>query len=175
VPVSLQPVHALYYSAANSAANSVSGNRIVGAITDEGDKSNTATPRWPLYRSHRPYSYTWKQEWFYSEASLESVERVWLCIDEGFCVGLRLQYEKFDKTLGHYRLDKESAEYFDEPQWGSFTQQRDPPGNSYVKISFSKQKPENTDWNIFRMTGIMCWWFGMRGSEITLVSQGNAD
>jgi hypothetical protein len=55
VPVSLQPVHALYYSAANTV-----GNRIVGAIADEGDKNkcvDAVTPRWPLYRSDRPYGF----------------------------------------------------------------------------------------------------------------------
>ena len=170
VPVSLQPVHALYYSPTDTV-----GNPIVGAITDEGDKNkcvNAATPPWPHYHSPRPYGYGGeKLQWFYSEASLESVKRVQLCVHEGFCVGLRLQYEKFDKTLGHYSLDKESAECFDEPQWGCFTEQRDSAGNSHVKISFSRHMPKNTDWNIFRMDGVMCWWFGPGRSEITVVSQ----
>ena len=106
MPISLQPVHALYYSAANTI-----GNWIVGAIADGGDKNkgvNAAKPPWPEYRSHRPYGFVSNSlEWFYSEASLELVEQVQLCVDQGFCVGLRLQYEKFDKALGHYKLDKE--------------------------------------------------------------------
>lgn len=173
-PVSLHPVHALYYSADNTV-----GEWIVGAIAGKGDKNNcinAAIPRWPLYRSPRPYGFvTDKLQWFYSEASLESVERVQLCINEGFCIGLRLQYEKFDKTLGHYRLDRESMECFDNPQWGGFTEHRDSAGNSRVKILFSRHEPKNTDWNIFRMAGVMCWWFGPGRSEITVVSQGNAD
>ena len=164
MPVSLQPVYALYYSTTDTA-----GNPVVGAIVDEGDESNAVPPRWPLYRCDRPYGIGGKVEWFYSEASLESVQRVQLCVDEGFCVGLRLEYEKFDKTLGHYRLDKES-ECFDEPQWGAFTGHRTSAGNWRVKISFSRHKPQNTDWNIFQMTGIMCWWFGPGGSGITLFS-----
>lgn len=165
--ISLQPVHALYYSAANA-----TGNRIIGAIPEEGKCLNEAELSWPQYRNNRPYGYKGeKLQWYYSEASLESVERVQLCVEHGFCIGIRLQYKEFDKTLGHYRLDRES-ECFDNPQWGTLIEHRDSAGNLHVKIKFSKYMPKCEDCKVFRMAGVMCWWFGPGRSEVAVLSGG---
>jgi len=165
--MSLQPVRAFYYSVCDAP-----GDQVVGAISEGGgDKCLNATkPPWPLYRTHRPiWDQGMKTDWFYSEASLELVERIQLCVSDGLCIGLRLQYKEYDRILGQYRLDRESEESFDNPQWGSFIQLRTLVGNSGIQITFSQHMPTNIGWNTFRMSGIMCWWFGRGRSEISLV------
>ena len=167
--VSAGPVSALYYSDPRTTSG-----QIVGAFGYEGQESVLSAPaRSPLPspRTPRPFESTGdKTVWCYSEAPLQSVQRVHLCVDGGVCIGLRFEYKDFDITLGQYRLDKESEQCFDNPQWGSVTKEYDnQSGNNRVTMEFTSSKPSLDGW--FRMAGVMTWWFRPGRSEIHIVDQ----
>jgi hypothetical protein len=174
-PLSLRPVHALYYNVPGQNDT----NQIVDTISEEvGEEEDVSIsqPLWPVHHTQRPNVdpngfLRDELQWFYSEAPLTSVERVRLCISDGQCIGLRLQYKSHDVALGQYRLDKESPEWVDNPQWVRFQTSRMSPEKIGIQIQFSQHKPTDVGWSICRMSGVMCWWFQNGMSEISVVSQ----
>lgn len=163
------PIRALYYSDAKSF-----GNYVIGAISENNEKAEEVAEELPSLlhcRIERPDYGFYKVDWFYSEAPLDSVIEVRLCVDRGFCIGLLLCYEKFSRTLGQYRLDK-VADYVLHPKWVGYKQERNlsaKPPTSHVKITFLKDVSGSSEYELLSMVGTIVWWFGKGRSEVTLV------
>lgn len=165
--MSAGPITALYYSDTRTTCK-----QIVGALDNHGQKSvasGTIDLSSLLPRTARPFEPGGdKLVWFYSEAPLQSVQRIRLCIVEDSCIGIRLQYKEFDITLGQYRVDKKSEKCFDDPQWVKYTTECDnQSGTTRTELAFSRSKPSLDGW--FRMAGVMTWWFRPGRSEINIV------
>lgn len=108
---------------------------------------------------------------FYSEAPLDGVIQVQLCLDKGQCIGLLLQYEKYSQTVGEFRYDKEISDYFHQPCSIILTQHE---SASSVQIEFSKEvallnRTEDND--IQPMRGIIVWWYSRNMSVVSIISQ----
>ncbi|TLD29928.1 hypothetical protein E2P81_ATG06581 [Venturia nashicola] len=150
---SSSPIRALYYSDAKSY-----GNYTIGAISEKNKNVEEAVEEVPslLCRIERPvYGFT-KMDWFYSEAPLDSVIEVRLCVDRGFCIGLLFCYEKFSRTLGQYKLDK-VADCVSYPTLVRYKQERNlsaEPPTSHVKITSLKEDvPRSSEYELVSMGG----------------------
>lgn len=163
ISIATNPVHALYYSDPR-----VSRNHIVGAIPPyvKDEQASNVEPDFPNYRTPVPGPRI--RDWHYSDAPLAGVKEIQLCLDGVHCIGLRLQYEDYSATVGEFRSDKDTSQYFQEPRFIALTQEQD---YFKVRITFSGEQRTNSRENEFQeMKGVIAWWYGKGTSEVTLVS-----
>jgi hypothetical protein len=113
-------------------------------------------------------------DWFYAQAPLELVHGVEIC-GTGFCIGLLLHYNGFERTIGQYRLDKLSTEdCVSNPLWIEYTQERDRlTATSHAKIKFWDHMPEGRSKrcyeNVQKMVGVMTCWVRRDRFEVSIV------
>lgn len=120
-------------------------------------------PAFPVYRTPVPGS--WRRDLYHSEASLEAVEEVRLCLDEKDCIGLFLQYEKHSTTVGQFREDKDTSQFVSKPRYIAISPVL---GEEKFRIFFSNERPQGLDESTFQeMVGHIVWWYG-RENKISI-------
>jgi len=114
-------------------------------------------------------------ELYYSEAPLDGVLHAQLCIYGGFCVGLVLQYQSCSRSLGQFRYDKHTSEWFHQPCQIGIAHEREGL-TSRVRMNFvtrnlqGKEHGEGIQPQQFHpMTGVMVWWYGKEVSNIQII------
>ncbi|RMZ73058.1 hypothetical protein GMOD_00009568 [Pyrenophora seminiperda CCB06] len=115
-------IQAFYYSDPSKAYNHVVGT-IPTTHASSGQQEIPTLPNSPSYQTAAPGDLGMcVQDWHYSDAPLTGVNRVRLCMEGEYCIGLLLQYDKYDRTVGQFRYDKDIFDYLFKPAYVALKQ-----------------------------------------------------
>jgi len=125
-------------------------------------------PRFPTYRTPAPRCNIFMNNKYYSEASLEGLVRVQLCMDAKYCIGILLHYKIYSKTVGQFRYDKDISEFLDPGSFGLVQEQHRT--NPRIRIQLlDEHSDEETKRQYLCLTkGSIVWWYSKDVSSVTL-------
>ncbi|KAF1357804.1 hypothetical protein EJ07DRAFT_157494 [Lizonia empirigonia] len=118
-------------------------------------------PNFPTYRTPFPGFVTYFYNMYYSEAPLEGLVKVQVCMDDGYCLGILLDYGSHSRTVGQYRYDRKISSAY-EPNCIGLIQERHV-SNPRIRLRILDEKSpqsETRDPDLRLMHGIIVWWYG---------------
>jgi hypothetical protein len=128
------------------------------------------TPQFPSYRVPFPRYLMFRYNMHYSEASLEDLIQVQLCLDAKYCIGILLHYETYSRTIGQFRYDKEISDFLKPGTFGLAQEQHETNPRIRIQLFDEHLSEDIKSLYIQLLKGDIVWWYGRDISIVTLLS-----
>jgi len=126
-------------------------------------------PHFPTYQTPLPEHQS-VYNTYYSEASLEGLVRVQLCMDMRYCIGILLHYETYSKTVGQIRYDKEIRDFLDPCSFGLAQERHDTNPRIQLQVFDERSTEEIKNLYLRLLGGTIVWWYGTDMSVVSILS-----
>jgi hypothetical protein len=171
IPIANDTICALY------CGDSRLPHSVIGAVPSLSSEEieKLSPPPFPSYRTTFPGYVMFGYNMHYSEASLEDLAQVQLCMDAGYCIGILLHYKTYRKTVGQFRYDKEVSDFLKPCSFRLVQEQHETKPRIRIQ-HFDERSTEITRSLHLRLTkGNMVWWYSKDVSVVTLFSHDGFD
>ena len=161
-------VSGIYHPAIN---NSTASFTEVGVLADNPLACEVLLSSCPAADHASPEQGTPSRDWYFSTVSMDDVISLSICEDRSTthfqCLGMLLTYEDGHReSLGQFRFDKHRSHNADLDAWEFNSQHTETKPIILSRLSGSSDGAEI--WYKLPRTGILSWWFGIKGNIIRI-------
>ncbi|XPS75924.1 hypothetical protein M3J09_007988 [Ascochyta lentis] len=129
-------------------------------------------PHFPTYQTPAPYPRlaTYHYNMYYSDAPLEGLHKIQACMDEGYCLGLLLDYGTHSRTVGQFRFDKEISVPHAPLNISLLQEEHEAIPRTRIQILDERPAQPISNGTSMQLTeGIVVWWHSRDSSVVSIL------